>query len=375
MQALRQGRSLVAIMASVLAACGGSPTTPKPPQADSQVLLAGLESRRLLVVDIQSGTSRVLQHGVAFADGAGFAVGRTQRIAFAMTGQWGVNRRVVAIDIDGDKEVWSEGDADGVNLIRSSTMSIATDETVLAVCPAERNSMAGIGLLDVLTGRAVGFIAGFNCADGLVAALPPSAIVPSGGFAAIGRRGSGALALDSLFVVDRATLRAIDSLRVPAGSQQFWSVTPAPTGDFLIIGTDTKLARYDFASHTITAEVARSSWGVPASASNGQTFFVNDPGYSLDRPSSGLLYQYSNMLQPLAPIDLRRWAVDGVPPTMGTAVSTTNQSLLLVPTGTTSRGPLYGAQRSRLVVIRQSDGTQHSIDLGDWKSGVVFELR
>lgn len=107
---------------------------------------------------------------------------------------------------------------------------------------------------------------------------------------------------------------------------------------------------------------------------DGRTIYVTDGGDLFDTPGSGQIAVFDADLNPQPPIDLRTSAaVNGHPPSMHGAAGSSDGRMLYVAAGTPSRGPLYGSQPARLLVIDCSTRRLlRAIPLNDWAPAGIY---
>ena len=365
-------RWAVTLWLLVLVTC--SPSDALRPSAPGRLaVVAGLQSNRLLAVDLNSGTIKTLVPGV-FTDGiiAGDPEGR---LVFARSRTVQGARGVLAIEPATSKTLWTAGGlGHEIDFSLSETLVASTAGDALLVCNVVRATKPGAVLLEPSTGRVLRFLDGLPCTS--ASAMPPSGSLPSGGFALFGRRDQSRRSIDSLFLLSAQTFEIVDSLAAPASP--LWGAVAAPDGRSLYLAAGTRLFKYDLALKRIAASVPSPiPLGLLTVGSRAGHLLLSDPGVSIDLPGLGFIYEYDGGLALVRAIDLRSFSeANGTPPTMGPAQLTTDGALVVVATGTPERGSLYGVQRSRLLVVNYQDGAPvRAINLKDWGAGLVLPLK
>ena len=121
------------------------------------------------------------------------------------------------------------------------------------------------------------------------------------------------------------------------------------------------------------ATVELPSRGLISLSPDGTTLYVPDSGYGFDWPGSGLLFVYDADLNPEEPIDLSEAAFDGIAPTTGGVGVSLGSDLVYVAAGTVSRGPLYGPQPAKLLIVDAvARRLIETVDLNGWGFWAVF---
>jgi DNA-binding beta-propeller fold protein YncE len=293
---------------------------------------------------------------------------------------------LVAVDTRTFSIAWREAvsdgtrrrEVDGVELWGGSALAASPDGRRLFVASAFRTGVPGVAVLDAKTRAVVGFIGPLVVTSELVT-QPPSAGAAAGAILALGARTTDDRPLaDSLLVIDPRTLEVLraDDVRPrsTAGPRvQLWQVLPAPDGRHVYVVASDGIFKLDLESRAVVATAALPSFGRLAIAPDGQWLYLTDPGTAFDDPGSGLLYVFGPDLQRREPIDLRSAALNGIPPVTLAAAVARDGTAVYVTAGTTSRGPLYGPQPARLLVVDPAARLVRTvIQLEDWGVGPVF---
>jgi hypothetical protein len=178
-------------------------------------------------------------------------------------------------------------------------------------------------------------------------------------------------------MLDPTTLEVTDSAAVTAAAADAYGtlrqVLPSPQGRTVyLVGRDS-IYRYDLAERRLLASVSRPSRGVLSVAPDGQSLFLADAGDGFDFPGSGRVYVFTGDLASSEPISLLAASIDGVPPSGGASAVGRDNRTVYVLSGTASRGPLFGPQPSRLLVLDAAKRELvKTVALDDWGVWTVF---
>lgn len=237
----------------------------------------------------------------------------------------------------------------------------------------------GIAVLDATTSAPLGFVGPMWVQPGGLVTLPAGPAAPSGAMLVVGRRYRRAQpSLDWLFTLDPLTLAIVDSIAIVPASNTVGptlvGVRPAPDRRNAYVFGVGRFYKYDMVSRTVTASAALPGLGGDVAISpDGQTLYLTDSGDFFDSPGSGFVYVYDANLTLRDSIDLRSAAVNGLPPSTRSAVVSRDGTLLYVTNGTASRGPLYGTQPSRVLVVDiAAKRMVREVPLNDWSPAAIF---
>jgi hypothetical protein len=248
----------------------------------------------------------------------------------------------------------------------------------LAVARAYRDGVGGIVVLDANSWDPIDFIHPLYVQALGVEPLPPGPEFPQGALLVIGARQENVQpSMDWLFVIDPLTHGFVDSAAIapPANDSRrtLRQVLPAPDGRNVYVLGRSLIYRYDLVRREITATVERPSRGQLSISPNGSTLYVSDPGGRFGLPGSGLLFVYNANLEPGVPIDLSEAALNGTPPVTGAAAVGSTNRYVYVVAGTASRGPGYGSQPGRLLIVDATISQLVGIvDLNGWGFWPIF---
>ncbi len=262
----------------------------------------------------------------------------------------------------------------GVVVASEAALAASPDESRLFVASAFKDNTPGLAVLDAATRNLVGFLGPLFVEGGGLVTLPPGPAAPKGAILVIGRREAYQLPrVDWLYVLDPVSLTLQDSTTI--------APPPAPGGNSslarLVIAADhrtayafnaqasgSQLYKYDLASRQVLASAPDPYQGQVALSGDDRHLYQTS-GFSLNDPGSGMLLVYGADLQTESPIDLRSTSSSSTPPQLtGIAVSADNAHIY-VTAGTASRGPTFGPQPGRLLVVDAHSGIlNRAISLG-----------
>lgn len=295
------------------------------------------------------------------------------------------DQRIVAFDLTARRIVRNvqlpESDA-GVFVFGNYAITTSPGGERLLAADATRDGVTGIAVLDTASLKVTSFLGRYAVAPRGMTTIAANGAYPSGAVAVVaGRQNDGTTDDVQLFLLDGETLAVRDSARIPAaGAVRRGDVSQVITtsgGAWLYIvlstaGGQSELHRYDIAERRFTARVTAAATGQIAIDRTTGTLYLTDTGDGRVVPGSGWLYVFNRDLTPSPSIDLRAAATGGVPPvTSGVAVSRDGQRVFVVA-GTAARGPLFGPQPRRLLVIDPvARELLDVIPLDDWGYGIV----
>jgi len=375
-----RGCCAVASLGSLVGNCG---SVQGPDGEGDLVLVGGGEQKGVMLVDV--GRGRVVHSaGPVPRWKENFALSPDSTtlylIAWDSSGEWllQVDTRTLAIRRrDALQDVAARSALVGVTVSGSYGLAVTPDGQRLLVADGSYGGVAGIAVVE-LASLAVSDFIRLQVAPSGIAILPASSVLPSRVLVIGARQRLTVPSLDLLFVLDPTTLEVTDSVAVTAPARDKYGtleqVLPSPQGRTVyLLGRDS-LYRYDLVERRLMASVPRPRGsGRLSVAPDGQRVFAESAGDAFDFPGPGLLYVFGADLQASEPISLLAASMDGVPPTVGpSAVARDNHSVYVL-SGTASRGPLFGPQPSRLLVV-DADRKQlvKVVSLDDWGAHALF---
>ena len=327
-------------------------------------MIAGLASNRILSLDLGRGAVRVLASDIV-SDGIVAFDPPTLRL-FAIHRAPDASRALIALDVRSGQRLWVAPASAFPGLLMARVLRSSFDGSAVVACPVSVDSSIGVLVLDAATGARRNFVADVTC-SGAVSALP------DGRFLLAGRRTPGSTLSDSLFLLDADRGAIVDAFRMSPGLQQVGSLSPLGDGSRVLVGGDATLLRYNLVFRSIEVAIQRRSPGELTVSGPAESVLLSDPGTGFDFPSSGLIREYDASLRSVRELDLRAFGTNGVPPTMGAARVTPDGAFVVLGAGTPPRGPLYGVQPARVLVLDTRTGRLvRAIDLGDWGTPLAF---
>jgi hypothetical protein len=254
-------------------------------------------------------------------------------------------------------------------------MAALADSTGALVVDGRVGSVPGVVKLEGSTYRPVAFGGPFVVAADGLATLSPAQYPGGAVLVAAARDSMGSQVQDYLFVLDPVTLSPRDSFRFTAPRGGSFSAIGrflvSTSGSDLYVVADNSILRFDLLSRQVTASAPRPTSGALCLSHDGSRLFVTDPGDMWDYPGAGIVRSFSAALGPLPSIDLNGPS-PGISPELNRCALSADDSVLLVSSGTGSRGPLFGPQRARLYVVSLSSGAFSIVELGGWAARDVF---
>lgn len=373
-----------------LAACSDR-TPSEPARASETVLVTGGETGQFTALDPRS--ARIVGHIgpiPRYQDAYARSPDSATLYVLAHDTSGG---RLIAVDIRALSVRFNEplpgdgpipGRTSGLVVYGDYGLAVSPDGQRLFIASAiqgktSADTVPGIAVLDANTRSPVGFIGPMWVQPGGLVTVRAGAGGPDGAILIVGRRYRRAQpSLDWLYTLDPVTLAIRDSVAIvpPNGNNgpTLLGVVPAPDRQNVYVFGVGQFYKYDLVGRHVTASAPLPGLGGGVAISpDGQTLYLTDAGDFFNTPGAGFLYLYGPNLEYRGTIDLRAATVDGaLPATKGIVVSR-DGTLLYVSTGTASRGPIYGAQPARVLVVDVASRTLlRSMPLNDWNPGALY---
>lgn len=331
----------------------------------NSVAVAGELESALLLVD-----SATLLMGVVHADSRRDLVAVDTR---TLLERWrrSVSNRLVPIE---QAEI-------GIRAVTGLTASL--DGKWVYVSQAIRQGVVGIARVNAQTNVAEAF-SGPWLLGGTMSVLPSGVGHPDGALAMVASRensSGGVLRSPSVFLLHPLSLVPFDSLSATdlENPDAIINLIVLDGGGSLLIGTSSRLLRFDLALRRITASAPRPGLGAIVASVDERTFAVLDQGRFPELAGSGRIYLFGPQLAMLDSIDVST-PLGGAPQSplatvMGGAVFDDATGDLYVRTGSAPFGSLYPTQPARVVVVnvRERRVTRVVPLLGD-NFGFAFRL-
>ena len=278
----------------------------------------------------------------------------------------GADQRVIlAIDLAREKILWRESVADiadrsdigPIAIGGERNVAVSSDGTSLLVASAVQNGVVGVVILDADSRDPIGFIGPLVLGREGATILPSGEVWPSSRLILAGRRSVDSPRTDWLFVLDPTATNIVDSAHVttPDGNALNIShMVAAPDGRHVYLAGNSLVSRFDFVTGTVVATQPSPARGWLTIGARGEKLYMTDAGDGRDFPGTGLLYVYDASLGTLETIDLQHPDFNGAPPVAIKAAESKAGDLLYVLSGTARRGPLFGVQPGRLMIVNLS---------------------
>lgn len=376
---------LVGLVGGTVPACHDASTAPGT--GSDTVLVTGGEAHHLTVV--APGTGQLVGSVGPLPQFQDMFARSPDSATLYLTAFDSAGRVLLAVDTHSQGIVWRESLSDPVRFQGTSVagdygLAVSPDEQRLFVASARRAAPAdtspGIAVLDAASRDLIGFIGPLWVQPGGLATMLPGPALTRGAILVVGRRQREEQpSQDWLFVFDPQTLTVVDSAAIAqphAGSgPTLAGVFPARDGRTVYVTSVDSLYHFDLVTKEILARTPLPGLsGDIAFSPDGRTMYVTDGGDLFDTPGSGQIAVFDADLNPQPPIDLRTSAaVNGQPPSMQGAAVSSDGRMLYVAAGTPSRGPLYGPQPARLLVVDcRTRRLLRAIPLNDWAPAGIY---
>jgi hypothetical protein len=192
---------------------------------------------------------------------------------------------------------------------------------------------------------------------------------------------------EAVYTLDAHTLAPLDSISLAAlgasAAERIWQALPSTDGRTLYVATSTRIVRYDVCSRSVLTSTPRPGTGlltVVAAPAADTTLILTDVGVWPDTPGSGFIYLFGRNLDLRDSIDVST-PIGGVPmsPTAtvtGSAMGGIDGRTVYVRAGSDEVGPLYPAQRARLLIVDFVNRRfVRAVDLTGFGLGLLFAPR
>lgn len=356
-----------------------------PDAIGSTVLIAGSESGDLIQVD--PATGRVVRRLAGLPRYQDAHVLSSDSTTLYLTGgDERIPRELVSVNAHTLGIRWRERLSNGVDLrldrfaglavYGDYSLALTEDGSRLFAASASRGDQRGIAVLDSRTRDVLGFLAPLDVVPSGLSIGPRRAPRQNGVIMALARRDRfSASSNDWLFFIDDATLQIFDSISVSSTAGglplRLQQAVVAPDGEAIYILASGYLLGISTVSLEVFASRSVTARGHLALSNDGSRLYLADRGGKLDLPGSGKVMIYDNLLQGVDSIDLRTSAEEA--PVARYAAIDTGNSILYVTSGTPSRGPLYGPQPAKLLIVDVFlRKVRSAVSLGDWNPGPVY---
>ncbi len=254
-------------------------------------------------------------------------------------------------------------DQASVGLRALVTMTESADRRSIYVSQAIRDGVGGLARVNAQSLISEAF-SGPWLLGSPVRLMPPTASRPDGALVMVASRENstgGSLRSPTVFLLHPSTLAPLDSLS-PSELEfpgAIINLLVTERGASLIVGTGSRLMRFDMAQRRITAQTVRRGLGGIVATSDGRTIVALDQGQFPELAGSGMVYVYDANLALTDSVDVST-ALGGTPHSltatvMGGAVLDETTGELYLRTGSPPFGSLYPIQPARVVVVSLRD--------------------
>jgi len=310
----------------------------------------------------------------------------------------GLRSDLNAIDARSGNVVWSLSLAaagqprivDGVGLLTGEVTAVTGDDSLLYLWRSIKDSVVGIAALNLKTQRPVAFSGPWNVAAGGIQLSAQRCSAPRAVLILVAGRqnaSGGPRTDEAVYTLDAHTLAPLDSISLAAlgasAAERIWQALPSTDGRTLYVATSTRIVRYDVCSRSVLTSTPRPGTGlltVVAAPAADTTLILTDVGVWPDTPGSGFIYLFGRNLDLRDSIDVST-PIGGVPmsPTAtvtGSAMGGIDGRTVYVRAGSDEVGPLYPAQRARLLIVDFVNRRfVRAVDLTGFGLGLLFAPR
>lgn len=373
-------RALASVGLVLLAACS-DPAHPQAGPLDT-ILVGGGESTSVAVLSVESGAVFARPGPVpTFKDAYALSSSNnrlylTARDNSSPAALLAIDTHSLTIALHELLSAMSARNTTGAALTLSGSYALAVspDGTQL-VMDALSGGSQGLAFIDVATLTPTAFLGPLYVSPGCI--VPWSSQGGAARYLVVGARTPyfQAPRADYLYVIGGQPLAVLDSFQLTPprtdGSLGLLQAIPSIDDSTVFVVTSDSLVRFETTSRRAQASAPRPSSGWLVLSPDESQLYLTDPGSAFDSPGSGLVYVFGSSLNKLTSIDLKSPS-NGVP-VSNYAAFTKDSRFLLVSSGTSSRGPLFGSQPGRLFVIdRATNQVANVVSTGDWLARQVF---
>lgn len=301
------------LLLAVTACTGdGGPQGPLFPALPAGETIVTTGYGALHLVDVRTGETRWVRDG-GFSS---FVVGPDGRTGYGALRRGNTEfwDSLVVLDLFTGETRWQFPIADrhvpapvGAIVVHQMYMlGVSHDGSTVYTGYARRDSLEGLAALDVAEHQPVGFFDVICRMLNSPVSLPPSLTYPEGVVLVVGERRYPPTqpTTEYLYLLHPRTLAPLDSVRtLDVFQEEIWELGPTPDPNTLYLTTAQQVMRFDLVTKTVTASTPRRVYGGLA-YTPGLRYVVHADGPSRFGPGVGVLYLYTEDLQPLGTIDL-----------------------------------------------------------------------
>ena len=356
--ASRPGRIAPLLLAALVLACA-DPSGPSTHEHQQRLLIAGTEEGTV-VVDLD-WRGIIKRTGPRFLSQGPTALKGPREIVTAGR-VLGDSTVVAGLDIETGVELWRMTAARGtapavVDGVELGAIMIAANpsRSEIFLWRSRQDGVAGIAGYDYSTRRVTRFIGPVGSRFRAMAATPATLEHPNGCVIMALDTGSQSQLRAFLHVVCGTSYAERDSIPVALPSRQVEQMELSADGKFLLVMTDLELLKLDPATLRVTMNASR-----PMSA----PFFLSRATGSLIIPdigslvvaSTGIIYVLDATLELSSIIDLRVLPFGDRPLGIRGAEESRDGRWLYIIGGVARDGPLYGPEKTHILVIEKATG-------------------
>lgn len=349
-------RAVAAI--AVLVGCA-DPSGPATHQHPQRLLIAGTEEGAIVVdLDwrgiIRRSGPRFVSQGPSGVNGRGelITVGRIQGDATVMAG----------LDVETGLELWrtpinhgaTPNVVDGVAL--GATMIAANpSRSEVFLSRSTQNGISGIAGYDYDRKRITRFFGPVGARFRAMSATPATAAHPQGCLVMALDAGAASTLRASFHVVCGTEYAERDSISIALPSRQVLQMETSGDGKHLIVMTDLEFIKFDAATFEVKQKAARPLAAPFFMSRATGRLIIPDVGSSVVA-STGIIYLLDADLELSSVIDLRVLPFGERPLGIQGAEESRDGKWLYIVGGVPRDGPLYGPERTHVLVIDKATG-------------------